>query len=193
MPFSVLHDCLTLRCIHTQFDNYSQYAKSFDPIIPESIKDLTAGMISIEDCLANEWLMQLDVQEELLDAMLQKREDYEEAMRIIAEKIEKAAKEKKANEGKKVKAIAIPKAPKEPPVVPPGMLPDAHSTFLEREQQEYVDLLDQLYNPRNLKLVLDEVRAAIILIVRFLIYLLLLTVTHASDENTSQSTHAVYI
>jgi len=141
MPLNVLHDCLTLRCIHTLFDNYSQYAKSFDPIIPESIKDLTAGIIDIEDCLANEWLMQLDVQDELLEAMLQKREVYEEAMRIIAEKTERAAKEKKANEGKNVKAIVIPKAPKEPPAVPPGMLPDAYSTFLEREQREYQELM----------------------------------------------------
>ncbi|KAM8710809.1 hypothetical protein ACLKA7_017442 [Drosophila subpalustris] len=157
MPLSVLHDCLTLRCIHTLFDNYSQYAKSFDPMIPESIKDLTAGIIDIEDCLANEWLMQLDIQEELLESMLQKREAYEEAVRIIAEKTEKAAKEKKANEGKKTKAVVIPKPPKEPPAVPPGMLPDAYSTFLEREQQEYLDLLDQLYNPQNLKLMLDEI------------------------------------
>ncbi|XP_034104494.2 uncharacterized protein LOC117568170 [Drosophila albomicans] len=157
MPLSVLHDCLTLRCIHTHFDNCSQYAKSFDTVIPESIKDLTAGILSIEDCLANEWLMQVDIQAELLDNMLQKREAYEEIMRIIAERTERAAKEKKANEGKTVKAIAIPKAPKEPPSVPQGMLPDAYSAFLEQEQQQYVEMLDTQYNPLNLKMRLDEI------------------------------------
>ncbi|KAH8302760.1 hypothetical protein KR044_010650, partial [Drosophila immigrans] len=157
MPLRVLHDCLTLRCIHSNFDNYSQYAKSFDTVIPESMKDLTAGMVDIEDCLANEWLLQVDLQGELLDMMQQKREVYEEIMRIILERTEKAAKEKKANEGKTVKAIAIPKAPKEPPSVPPGMLPDAFSAFLEREQQQYMELMDQLYNPQNLKMNPDEI------------------------------------
>ncbi|XP_064542171.1 uncharacterized protein LOC135431140 isoform X2 [Drosophila montana] len=156
MPLSVLHDCLTLRCIHTNFDNYSQYAKSFDPIIPEGNVDVNAGILDIEDCLANEWYMQLDIQNEMLDSLMEKREAYEEIMRIIAEKTEKANKEKGNTEGKGPK-IVIPKAPKEALLVPPGMLPDAQKTFLEREQQQYVDLLDEIYNPRHLKLGLDEI------------------------------------
>ncbi|EDV95823.1 GH15560 [Drosophila grimshawi] len=156
MPLSVLHDCLTLRCIHTKFDNHSQYAKSFDPIIPDSPVQANGGIVDIEDCLINEWLMQLDIQQELLASMMAKRENYEDIMRTIAEKTEKMNKEKKANEGKSTKTV-IPKAPKEPPLVPPGMFPDAYATFLEREQQQYLDTLDEIYNPRHLKLTSDEV------------------------------------
>lgn len=156
MPLSVLHDCLTLRCIHTNFDNYSQYAKSFDPCLPDGNVDVNAGILDIEECLANEWYMQLDIQTDLLLNLLEKREAYDEALRIIAEKTEKMNKEKKNNEGNGTK-INIPKAPKEALLVPPGMLPDAYSAFLEREQQQYMDMLDEIYNPANLKLTLDEV------------------------------------
>ncbi|EDW68638.1 uncharacterized protein [Drosophila virilis] len=156
MPLSVLHDCLTLRCIHTKFDNYSQYAKSFDPCLPDGNVDVNAGIVDIEECLANEWYMQLDIQTEMLLSLLEKREAYDEALRIIAEKTEKSNKEKKNNEGNGTK-IVIPKAPKEALQVPPSMLPDAYSTFLEREQQQYMDMLDEIYNPANLKLALDEI------------------------------------
>ncbi|EDW17323.2 uncharacterized protein Dmoj_GI16835 [Drosophila mojavensis] len=151
MPLSVLHDCLTLRCIHSNFDNYSQYAKSFDPPIPEGNVDVNAGILDIEECLINEWLMQLDIQKELLAILLEKREIYEEIMRVITERTERAAKEKKNSDGKETK-IVIPKPPKEALLVPPGMLPEPYSTFLEREQQQYLDLLDEIYHPRHLKI-----------------------------------------
>ncbi|KAH8395234.1 hypothetical protein KR222_003179 [Zaprionus bogoriensis] len=158
MPLSVLHDCLTLRCIHTNFDNYSQYAKSFDAIIPDSMKDLPAGILDIADCLAHEWDMQLDVQQELLENMLQKREEYEELMRLITERTERAAKEAKNDpDAKSVKLPPIPKPTKEPIKLPPDMLPDAMTTFLDREHQEYLDMLDECYNPVNLKLKLSEI------------------------------------
>ncbi|XP_017864434.1 PREDICTED: uncharacterized protein LOC108614709 [Drosophila arizonae] len=151
MPLSVLHDCLTLRCIHSNFDNYSQYAKSFDPPIPEGNVDVNAGILDIEECLINEWLMQLDIQKELLAILLEKREIYEEIMRVITERTERAAKEKKNSDGKETK-IVIPKPPKEALLVPPGMLPEPYNTFLEREQQQYLDLLDEIYHPRHLKI-----------------------------------------
>ncbi|XP_030079484.1 uncharacterized protein LOC111592976 isoform X2 [Drosophila hydei] len=159
MPLSVLHDCLTLRCIWTNFDNYTQYAKTFDLAIPEGHVevDVNAGITDIEECLVNEWLMQLDVQKELLAVLLEKRETYEEIMRVIAERTERALKEKKNNDTSKKTKITIPKAPREALLVPAGMLPEPYPTFLEREQQQYLDLLNDLYNPINFKLPEDIV------------------------------------
>lgn len=151
MPESVLHDRLTLRCIHTKFDTYSQNAKSYDPVIPEGGKD---SVLDIEEVLALEWDMQVEIQEEMLVAMLAKREAYEEVMRLIIERTEKAKRDKD-DEGSK--ALPIPKPPKEPIKLPPDMLPDAINVFLEREQQEYIDSLDEIYNPQNLNMHKNEV------------------------------------
>ncbi|ALC44489.1 CG33286 [Drosophila busckii] len=158
MPLSVLRDCLTVRCVHTDYDTYSQYAKSFDEVITADSPnvDINAGVVDIEDCLINEWLMQLDIQEELLNNMIQRREAYEEIMQIINERTEKANKEKKSGDDSGPK-IVIPKAPKEPPLVLPGLLPDAYPTFLEREHQQYMDLLDEVYHPRKLRLASHEI------------------------------------
>lgn len=158
MPESVLHDCLTLRCIHTKFDTYSQNAKSYDPVIPVGGRDSLIAILDIEEVLANEWDMQLEIQEEILVSMLAKREAYEEIMRIITERTEKAKKEKdEAN-----KSLPIPKPPKEPLKLPPDMLPDAINVFLEREQQDYIDLLDEIYNPQNLGMHPNEVNGRLL-------------------------------
>uniref|UniRef100_A0A6P4EQQ3 Uncharacterized protein LOC108043246 n=1 Tax=Drosophila rhopaloa TaxID=1041015 RepID=A0A6P4EQQ3_DRORH len=74
IPKSVLKDCVTIRSIHTDFDNISQNAKSFETTISTSLNYPTAGIVNIEDSVLNEWLMQQDIQEETLTLMLTRRQ-----------------------------------------------------------------------------------------------------------------------
>lgn len=160
MPESVLHDCLTLRCIHTKFDTYSQTAKSYDPVLIEAGRDCTIGLIDIEDTLAAEWDMQVEIQEETLQSIIAKRDAYEDIMKVIIERTERAKKDKDAEASK---GIPIPKPPKEPIKLPPDMLPDPIIAFLEREQQEFVEILDENFNPQNLKMNPNEVNGTILI------------------------------
>lgn len=160
MPESVLHDCLTLRCIHTKFDTYSQTAKSYEPTEIETVRDMSIGIMDIEEALAAEWDMQVDIQEELLQSIIAKRDAYEEIMAIIIERTERAKKEK---DDEASKALPIPKPPKEPIKLPPDMLPDPMNAFLEREQQEFMEVLDEIFNPQNLKMNPNEVNGTILI------------------------------
>ncbi|EDW79311.1 uncharacterized protein Dwil_GK13457 [Drosophila willistoni] len=157
MPLSVLNDRLTVRCIHTKFDMLTQNAKSYERVTLQSVSHLNAGILNIEDCLINEWYMQLDIQQELVDRMRSKWDQYEEAMEMISNKMEKAAKEQRRSRDKPVKHINIPKPPKQPPQLLEGMLPDPHKMFLEREESQYVDFLDELYHPKRMNLTSDEI------------------------------------
>uniref|UniRef100_A0A6P4F259 Uncharacterized protein LOC108048404 n=1 Tax=Drosophila rhopaloa TaxID=1041015 RepID=A0A6P4F259_DRORH len=150
IPKSVLKDCVTIRSIHTDFDNISQNAKSFETTISTSLNYPTAGIVNIEDSVLNEWLMQQDIQEETLTLMLTRRQEYEETMQIIAEKTEAAAKAAKQSDADKTVKIIIPKAPKEPPFVPTGMFPDIYNDFLRMEESQYSGYLDEVYHPRHL-------------------------------------------
>lgn len=46
---------------------------------------------------------------------------------------------------------------REPEMIPEGMFPDPLQRFIEQEQQEFDDFLNQFLNPQNLKLAPDEV------------------------------------
>ncbi|XP_052845683.1 uncharacterized protein LOC128258214 isoform X1 [Drosophila gunungcola] len=150
IPRSVLKDCVTLRSIHTEFDNISQNAKSFETPVGTSVNYPTAGIVDIEKSVVNEWLMQQVIQEETLSLMLSRRQEYEDMMQIIAEKTEAAAKAAKQSDTDKTIKIIIPKAPKEPPAVPQGMFPDIYSDFLRMEDSQYLGYLDEVYHPRHL-------------------------------------------
>ncbi|KAH8379036.1 hypothetical protein KR009_002784, partial [Drosophila setifemur] len=156
MPMSVLTDCLTIRCLHTDFDNISQFAKSFEPAITFSANFPRAGIVDMQESLINEWIMQLDLQDKTMNEMIRRREEYEEVMLLIAERTEQAAREAKQKEGEQSK-IVIPRAPKEPPMVAKGMFPDIYSDFLKLEDSEYVGYLDEVYHPRNLDMYPGEI------------------------------------
>ncbi|XP_030385002.1 uncharacterized protein LOC115632132 isoform X2 [Scaptodrosophila lebanonensis] len=149
MPLSVLMDNLTLRCVHTHFDVNTENAKSYECVITEE-QDLNAGILDIEDCLVNEWLMQLEIQEDIIAKLLAKRALFEEIMVGINEKAAQAAKEAKG-EGK-VSKTNVPKTPKEPQGIPPGMVPDTYGLFLVREQKQYMEFLDDIFHPEKLAL-----------------------------------------
>ncbi|EDV52589.2 uncharacterized protein LOC6546147 [Drosophila erecta] len=150
IPKSVLTDCVTIRSLHTDFDNISQNAKSFDTAVKASLNYPTAGIVDIEESVINEWHMQHEIQEETLSLMLTRRREYEEMMLIIAEKTEQAAKAAKQTDPDKAVKIIIPKAPKEPPEVPTGMFPDIYEDFLRMEDSQYLGYLDEVYHPRHL-------------------------------------------
>jgi len=150
IPKSVLKDCITIRSLHTDFDNISQNAKSFETSVSASVNYPTAGIVDIEESVINEWVMQQEIQEETLNLMLNRRREYEEMMELIAERTEAAAKAEKNSDPDKTVKIVIPKAPKEPPPVPPGMFPDIYTDFLRMEDSQYSGYLDEVYHPRHL-------------------------------------------
>ncbi|XP_041674207.1 uncharacterized protein LOC108114649 [Drosophila eugracilis] len=158
LPMSALWDCVTLRCVHTSFDHRSEHAKSYEVQVVDSSFIPNSGITDMEESVVGEWLMQHDIQEEVLDKMNQRRFDYEETMRIIAERTEQAAKEAKFNKsGEKSAKIIIPKTPKVVPFVPPGMYPEISKEFLAREDDQYHRFLDTFYNPSLLNLSAEEI------------------------------------
>ncbi|XP_050742152.1 uncharacterized protein LOC108028683 isoform X2 [Drosophila biarmipes] len=160
LPLSVLGDCVTLRCVHTSFDHRSEDAKSFEPPTVDVSVVPISGITEMEESVVGEWLMQHDIQEETLDSMNKKREEYEELMQLIAERTEQAAKEAKfgkAADGAKRPKIVIPKTPKLVPLVPQGMFPEVYTEFLHREDNQYKTFLDSYFHPRLLNLSLEEI------------------------------------
>lgn len=139
IPISVLCDNLTLRCVHTYFDPYSEKAKSYIRVIDKSPNELNAGFTDIEDCLINEWLMQVSILNQMITRMEQKMIMYEENMREM-------------ENGRKSL-----KLPKEPQKLPEGMFPDPYKYFLQQEQQEFDEFLEQYLSPQHLKLQPDEI------------------------------------
>lgn len=77
---SVLCDNLTLRCVHTFFDPYSEFAKSYDLVIEKPMIEFNAGIVDIDECLINEWSMQVSIQQDMIRKFEQNREIYETAM-----------------------------------------------------------------------------------------------------------------
>ncbi|XP_033159768.1 uncharacterized protein LOC117140785 isoform X1 [Drosophila mauritiana] len=160
VPLSVLCDCITIRCVHTNFDHHSSHAKSYEPLTVESIYMPNAGLTDMEESVVGEWLMQNDIQEETLNNMNRRREEYEELMQLIAERTEQAAKEAKfgkGGDGDKRPKIVIPKTPKLVPLVPQGMYPDVFKEFLFREEDQYKKFLSTYFHPDNLSLTPEEV------------------------------------
>ncbi|XP_062128698.1 uncharacterized protein LOC133840721 isoform X1 [Drosophila sulfurigaster albostrigata] len=149
IPKSVLSENLTLRCVHTFFDPYSEFAKSFINVIDKSTNELNAGMTDIEDCLINEWLMQSSIMNQMITSMEQKSILYEETMRELEAKVAHAK-----GDPDVLKKL---KAPKEPQTLPEGKFPDPYKMFLEQEQQEFEEFLEQYLSPVHLNLKPDEI------------------------------------
>ncbi|XP_017138908.1 uncharacterized protein LOC108153417 isoform X2 [Drosophila miranda] len=159
MPLSVLMDCLTLRCVHTSFDSYSQNAKSYEQAIPECDRYPNAGIADIQQSLMSEWHVQLEMQEMALAAMVRRREQYLELLELIEERTEQASKRGKeqAQSKNKLPKIVVPKTPKLAPPVPEGMLPDIREAFYKREESDYKEYIDEIYHPQKLNMTADEI------------------------------------
>lgn len=78
IPLSVLCDNLTLQCVHTFFDHLSEEAKSYDQAIDATANSINGGIMDIEDCLINEWLMQVNIVDKILTKLEFKKLEYEE-------------------------------------------------------------------------------------------------------------------
>ncbi|XP_017048644.1 uncharacterized protein LOC108093194 [Drosophila ficusphila] len=157
IPLSVLTDCLTLRCVHTSFDHFSENAKSYETFPVEGNLVPFAGTKDMEESVVGEWLMQQDIQEEILDSMHRKRAEYEELMQLIAERTEQAAKEAKSKEEGKRTKVVIPKTPKMVPLVPQGMYPDIYDEFLFREDNQYNIFVQSFFHPDHLNMSPGEI------------------------------------
>lgn len=83
IPMSVICDNLSLRCVHTFFDPYSEFAKSYDFVSDKPMNDFNAGIMDIEDCLINEWLMQESIAQKLIREIEHKLMLYEIAVRYV--------------------------------------------------------------------------------------------------------------
>ncbi|XP_022222307.2 uncharacterized protein LOC111074000 isoform X2 [Drosophila obscura] len=147
LPYSVLCDNMSLRCVHTHFDSYSERAKSFEIMIDtEPLPH--CGLMDIEDCIIDEWLTQVDIQDEIITKMESKMQQYVDAMDKI--EVNQAPRRSKVEDKKKDQSQAkAVKAPKEPQSLPEGMFPDPYAIFLDREHQEFKKFLDESYNPAN--------------------------------------------
>ncbi|XP_064542155.1 uncharacterized protein LOC135431132 [Drosophila montana] len=157
IPISVLGDNLTLRCIHTFFDPYSEGAKSYEQVIDRPTDNFNGGMMDIEDCLINEWLMQVNIMENIITQVETKLIEYEEYQRDMeikaaASKTKETDKTKNINKKSSNRPSPKMKALKEPEQLPQGMFPDPHNAFLEQEQREFEEFLDEFLNPANMHL-----------------------------------------
>ncbi|SPP76892.1 uncharacterized protein LOC117580041 [Drosophila guanche] len=147
LPFSVLSDNMCVRCVHTHFDAYSERAKSFEIVIDSETMP-HCGLLDIDDCIIDEWLTQVDIQEEIITKMESKMQQYVNVMDPI--EANQTLRRSKTSEQKKEQTQAkAMKAPKEPQSLPEGMFPDPYNIFLESEHEEYIKFLDEAYNPAN--------------------------------------------
>ncbi|TDG45500.1 hypothetical protein AWZ03_008123 [Drosophila navojoa] len=161
IPLSVLCDNLTLRCVHTLFDHLSEEAKSYEQVIHGAV-NINGGIMDIEDCLVNEWLMQLNILDKIISELEQTLTEYEQYMAEVAQKEATTRldekRTKKAGNRKEPKSKHLEKRIVKPPeMFPEGMFPDPLQTFIEQEQQEFDDFLNQFLNPENLNLAPDEI------------------------------------
>ncbi|EDW68637.2 uncharacterized protein [Drosophila virilis] len=157
IPMSVLGDNLTLRCIHTFFDPYSESAKSYEQVIDRVTDNFNGGMMDIEDCLINEWLMQVNIMENAITQVETKLIEYEEylremELRAAASKTKETDKNKNKNKRSSKQVTPKIKVLKEPEQLPEGMFPDPRNAFLEQEQREFEEFLDEFLNPANMHL-----------------------------------------
>lgn len=83
IPMSVLCDNMSLRCVHTFFDPYSEFAKSYDHDKYMPMHEFNAGIMDIEDCLINEWIMQKVIAENMIKQIEKKMVMYEIALRYV--------------------------------------------------------------------------------------------------------------
>lgn len=115
----------------------------------------------LPESLLNEWLMQIQIQTKVSNSLRQQHEEYEDKLRQIDEALaaRKAHEKNKGGDGdKKKKPPVIPKAPKEPQVLPPDMYPEVYDEFLVEEQKQYENFINVVFHPDSLKLTPGEVR-----------------------------------
>ncbi|XP_017081208.2 uncharacterized protein LOC108114647 isoform X2 [Drosophila eugracilis] len=151
LPLSVLCDNLTLRCVHTFFDPFSQLAKSSELDITGSMTP-NCGLVDIGDSVMTEWMTQMDIQEDLMNQMSLEMQKYEEG---IVAYVEAEAKRKKDPEKSKKKSTLKP--PKMPQELPIGMFPDPYKIFLEHEKRDCTDFFKRNFHPDQLNLLPFEV------------------------------------
>lgn len=157
----MLRENLTIRAIRMNFDHISEKAKSYTQLITVPVDNLNAGIQDLHECLINEWLMQIDIQNRVRADLFQKRLEYEEQLRLYEEEQAKRGKKKQGQEGeKKYKRPKIPKPTKEPPSVADDVVPDVYADFLDEEQKQYEYFINTIYNPETLNLDSDEVSLA---------------------------------
>uniref|UniRef100_A0A1I8MVP7 CASC1 C-terminal domain-containing protein n=1 Tax=Musca domestica TaxID=7370 RepID=A0A1I8MVP7_MUSDO len=160
IPSTMLSENLTIRAIRMNFDHLSEKAKSFTQLITVPVDNLNAGIQDLHECLINEWLMQLDLQNRVREDLIQKRLDYEEQLRQYEEEQAKKKGKKAASDegdGKKSKKTKIVKPTKEPPIIEADVVPDTYADFLEEEQKQYESFINTIYNPETLDLDSDEI------------------------------------
>ncbi|XP_075149014.1 uncharacterized protein LOC142222650 isoform X2 [Haematobia irritans] len=162
IPSTMLYENFAIRAIHMDFDHVSEKAKSSSHVIVPAV-NLNAGIQDLHECLINEWLMQLEIQGRIREEMVQKRLEYEEKLREYEEEQTKKGKENKmakdegTKSGKKGKAMKMVKPGKEPPIIDADIFPDIYEDFLEEEQKQYENFINQIYNPDLLDLDSDEI------------------------------------
>ncbi|XP_017095915.2 uncharacterized protein [Drosophila bipectinata] len=154
LPLSVLHDNLTLRCIHFFFDPYSHLTKSY--VLPgDHTRTPLCGIIEIEDSAVTEWAAQVDIQEEIMMKMATQMNIYQEAIENIEpDKPTKGADNRKVKEKTPKPSSKLPKKPQE---LPNGMVPDPYKIFLEKERQECDEFVSETFHPDNINLLPFEV------------------------------------
>ncbi|XP_044312696.1 uncharacterized protein LOC108043359 isoform X2 [Drosophila rhopaloa] len=153
LPLSVLCDNLTLRCVQTFFDPFSQLSKSYELNMDGSIVSPNCGLVDIADSLMTEWMTQMDIQEDIMTKMNTEMEIYNAAMAAIAQAIS----QKKKKPDKKGAGKPIPKPPKMPQELLAGTFPDPYKLFLEQDKKDCSDFFNEYFHPDHLSLLPFEV------------------------------------
>ncbi|XP_046804904.1 uncharacterized protein LOC111681317 isoform X2 [Lucilia cuprina] len=153
IPTFIMQENFTIRALHLNFD-----------VISENVNSLYTDNAVIEDlsdCIATEWLMQLEIQNRVRNDLLEKRRHYEEKLRLFEEQEEKKNKTKNKDpakkEGSKSKKTKLIKPSYEPQSIEEDMFPDIREEFLLEEQNHYEDFINSLYNPKSLGLNTNEI------------------------------------
>uniref|UniRef100_A0A1B0BUP0 CASC1 C-terminal domain-containing protein n=1 Tax=Glossina palpalis gambiensis TaxID=67801 RepID=A0A1B0BUP0_9MUSC len=154
IPYSMLHQGMTIQAIHMNFDHISEYAKSFKQEIAMSVRFLNAGIQDLSECLVNEFKMQLDIQKRVRRAIMDKYREYEEKVLALKQAEEEAAKNRKKSQKKIVTPSKMPKAPQ---FLEKDEFPDIYPDFLLEEQQEFELFINTFYNPKIFNLSFDEI------------------------------------
>ncbi|XP_017121493.1 uncharacterized protein LOC108142276 [Drosophila elegans] len=149
LPLSVLCDKLTLRCVHTFFDPLSQLSKSYELDMDGSIISPNCGLVDIADSVMTEWMIQMDIQEEIIMKINTQMEIYNEAMAVFEKAV---AQRKKDQETKAAGKKPIPKPPQKPQELQAGMFPDPYKLFLEQDKQDCLNFFNENFHPDHLNL-----------------------------------------
>ncbi|KAM7360693.1 uncharacterized protein ACRADG_006992 [Cochliomyia hominivorax] len=156
VPSTMLRENLVIRALHLDFDHLSENDKSLKQNIRFSKENLNAGIQDLYECLVQEWIMQIEIQDKKRNEMLKKHLEYEEKLQLYEKEMENKKSRKKDDETKKSK-IKIEKPTKEPPNLGNDMLPDTYEDFLKEEQQQYEHFMETVYKPELLNLSEDEI------------------------------------